>query len=644
MSSLGGWLFGIGTVTFVVLIALLIALAFITEGQRRRLWRRVIRPLLWLWILVALAWLALRPVWSAEEVPPYEETFEVARIQRYDADFRLAANGDLAVTERLRVHFPVPRHGIFRFFDVVDQSAPTARRLPEDVRITRDGVREPGDRSTRQDGRFIVYRIGDAGVQIDGEHDYTISYRIRGVIEPGTTGERSQFYWNLIPGGWAMPIDAAELRVQLPVPSAGAVHCAIGAHATSGCDVAGAGTRRLTVHAGGLDARTPVTLKTGLDLATPPTGNERWWPQPWDSVLGRWTKASAPIALAVTGLLTLAAGFVGWRRRRRVVETEPGFPVMYAPPEGIGPGQAAYLVDESVSRTQFVATLLYLAQRKVITLEYSEAGWRIGSGPASNDDVDPVSRTAIQGLPLHAGKPITVTADTKIGKKLRSSETSFLAAPRRWALENGVIEEVTGVGKTGTWAVVSLVAAFIIAAAGFGMSVLCLIPMAYALPALGVIRTGASTRRAEPGRRLWSEAGGFKRTLATPSSEQRFDFAARKHLYTAYIPWAVAFGVADEWAQKYRFETGEEPPTPGYVGGISDGTDTFGADHGGSTSMTSAVEASFAAAVGSAIGAYVASTTPASSSSSSGSSWSSSSSGGGFSGGGGGGGGGGGSW
>ncbi|HSI26640.1 MAG TPA: DUF2207 domain-containing protein, partial [Aeromicrobium sp.] len=606
--------------------------------------RRVIRPLLWLWTIVTVAWLALSPVWSANEAPTYEETFDVARIQNYDADFRVDANGDLAVTERLHVYFPVGRHGIFRFFDVVDPSAPTARRLPENIHITRDGRPEQADRSTREHDRFIVYRIGDPAVEIEGEHVYSLSYRIRGVIEPGTTGERSQLYWNLIPGGWTMPIDAANLTVHLPVASSATVRCAVGSGTASRCASSGAGTRRLTVRTGALPERTPVTIKAGLDMQTPPTGHARWWPQPWDGVLGRWSKTSAPIALGAVALLAAIAGFAGWRVRRRVVETEPPFPVMYAPPDGIGPGQAAYVVSESVSRTQFVATLLYLAQQKVITLDRNDTGWTIGNGPALGGDVDPVSKAAIAPLPLHAGKPMRIEADKKIGKKLQLSETSFLAAPRRWALEHGVVEEVGGVGKAGMWAVVSVVAALVVAIAGFGMSALCVIPLSFALPALGVIRTGASTRRTEAGRRLWSEAGGFKRMLATPSSEQRFDFSARTHLYTAYIPWAVAFGVADRWAEKYRFETGEVPPAPGYVGGLSDDSDSSWADSGASTSMASAVEASFAAAVGSAIGAYVASIAPSSSTSSSSSSWSSSDSGGGFSGGGGGGGGGGGSW
>jgi hypothetical protein len=607
------------------------------------LWRRVFRPILWVLTLATVTLLALSPIWAHGGTGDDVGTVELARISHYRADFTLAANGNLNVTERLRVTFPVSRHGIFRFFDIVDPSAPRARRIPEDIRITRDGKREPWQASSRDGGRFRVIRIGDPSVEIDGEHEYTISYRIDGVIEPGTTGQRSQFYWNLIPGGWTMPIDESELYVQLPTESSRVVQCAVGVRASSGCDVDGAGTRQLSVRTDELVPRTPVTIKTGLDLKTPPPGNERWWTQPWDGVLGSWSKASAPIALGVAALLFVLAGWSGMHKRRQAIESEPGLPVMYAPPEGIGPAQAEYVVSESVSRKQFVGTLLYLAQQKVISLHRDDHGlWSIGDGAEPSNAVDEVSRAAISHLPLKDGKPLKLDTDKiSVGKKVQSAESEFLAAPRRWALDKGFAEEVKGIGRTGTAAVVSLILAFVIALFGFGMSVLCYIPLAFALPGLGVIRTGASTRRTDAGRRLWSEAGGFKRMLSTPSSEQRFDFSARKDLYTAYIPWAVAFGVADKWAEKYRFETGEEPPAPSFIGGISSDDTSWTGSGGGS--VATAVEASFSAAVGSAIGAYVASITPASSSSSD-SSWSSSSSGGGFSGGGGGGGGGGGSW
>ena len=135
--------------------------------------------------------------------------------------------------------------------------------------------------------------------------------------------------------------------------------------------------------------------------------------------------------------------------------------------------------------------------------------------------------------------------------------------------------------------------------------------------------SGAGTKRTPAGRDLWSRVGGFRRILSTPSAQDRFDFAGRKDLYTAYLPWAVAFDCADEWAKKYRVETGEEPPAPTW----------FPAYYGAHTgNYVSQMVDSFDSTVSSAISSYEATQS------------SSSGGGGGFSGGGGGGGGGGGSW
>ncbi len=112
--------------------------------------------------------------------------------------------------------------------------------------------------------------------------------------------------------------------------------------------------------------------------------------------------------------------------------------------------------------------------------------------------------------------------------------------------------------------------------------------------------------------------------LSTDSSIERFDFSGRQELYTKYIPWAVAFGAADQWAAKYRTEMGTEPPVPSYFG------PGYAGAYAGSA-IGSMVD-DFDSTVSSAISSYQATQS------------SSSSGGGGFSGGGGGGGGGGGSW
>lgn len=594
--------------------------------------RRILGPVKAPLIIGALmAGFILLPAWTFDPQPADEQVYDPATITKYDARFRVAADGDLAVTEQLTVDFPVSRHGIFRFFDIVDPSSPHARRTPHDIRVTRDGAKEPIDLSRRNDGRFRFVRIGSPDRTLDGPHVYVIRYRIHGAIEPGTTGEKSQFYWNLIPSGWVMSITQADLTVDLPVESQPTVRCAVGTGATAGCRVDGQGTRRLRVTTGSLEPGTPVTIKTGLDLPTPPAGDALPWTARWDGVLGR-----SIVATGIVALLAVLAGAWGWVWRRRSWENDPAFPLMYAPPDGIGPGQGSYILNESVGREQFVATLLQAAEKRAIDLDRDDKSWTITLADGHDrGDLDPVSESVLRSMKLEKDSKLVVAkGHVKSGHTLDTAQDAFQTAVAAWAQKEGLVSSIPRVTRHGVYGLLALIAALVISVFNlFDMSLVAAIPGAYGATTLGLLGGKATTKRTASGRRMWSEIGGFRRMLATSSGEARFDFSGRKELYTAYIPWAVAFGCADEWAKKYRSETGESPPLPTYS--------TTGV--GGSSSITpAAMTASFGAAVGAAIGAYSASISTSSSSSSSGSSFSSS--GGGFSGGGGGGGGGGGSW
>jgi uncharacterized membrane protein len=216
-----------------------------------------------------------------------------------------------------------------------------------------------------------------------------------------------------------------------------------------------------------------------------------------------------------------------------------------------------------------------------------------------------------------------VSAGKRLGTEMSSFETSLKA----WARSSGYLV-TAGLGGLGGLMVL----------AGFGaviavtiwnpvsMTMVGMIPGAFAVFGTSLLATGAGTRRTTQGRHLWSQVGGFRRMLATPSSKQRFDFSGRQELYTAYIPWAVALDCANEWAAKYRFEVGQEPPVPSYF--------VPGYGGGSSADFVQSMTRDFSSTLDGAISSYNA--TQSSSSSGGG--------GGGFSGGGGGGGGGGGSW
>ena len=180
--------------------------------------------------------------------------------------------------------------------------------------------------------------------------------------------------------------------------------------------------------------------------------------------------------------------------------------------------------------------------------------------PDAWQKLDPVSAYAAQSLDVPGG---SFTADTSVtaGKKLKTALAQFEAATKSWARQNGLVVTAGSAASAACWSAARAAPLFIAVKNPFDMSVLALVPGLFAVFALETLLTGASTKRTPAGRDLWSRIGGFRRILATDFAEARFDFSGRKELYTAYIPWAVAFGVAEQWAAKYRIETGEVPPT-----------------------------------------------------------------------------------
>ena len=571
--------------------------------------------------LVLLGVAVLFPSWVYEG-SEIEEVYEPTSISSYDATFQLDEDGSMTVVETIVVEVStVDRHGIFRFFDRADPNAPELRRQPRSVEVQQDGGPVPVDFLTQDQGRYYVAKIGDPDRTLSlGAHTYRIEYVVDDVLINDPDGDGSRFYWQLIPSGWAQAIGEARLSVMLPAETAD-VRCAVGATATSGCTASGEGTTNLSVALSGLEPFTPVTVQTDVAQPVPPIRGET---HPWAPQYDRVFHSGPVIALLVVA--ALVAAVVGARASHRAHEPRPGFPLLYAPPEGIGPAQAAYIFEERVGRPQFVATVLHAAEQGVVSIDRAEHDWTLREkGEKSWQDVDLVTA----GLSsLVGGRERGFTAspsNVKAGKKLQTQLESFESETKQWALREKLM--VTGPigGAGGLLVIAAFVAALVLGFWNpFGVSLVAIVPGMFAIGGLGLLAPGSATLRTASGRDLWSRVGGFHRVLSTPASKERFDFSGREELYTAYVPWAVALGCADAWASKYRTETGLEPPVPSYLGS------TYVGAHTGS--HVDQMIGDFDTTVSAAISSYQATQS------------SSSGGGGGFSGGGGGGGGGGGSW
>jgi predicted membrane protein DUF2207 len=560
----------------------------------------------------------------------------------YRADYVVGRDGQLDAVETITAEFPSGRHGIFRWFDIGNQNNERLRQKPEITSILLDG--EPASYQMLSEGgdRFRVAKIGDADIYLSqGTHVFEIRYSIAGVLDPGTvgadktfaaaTGEPSTspsvFYWNVIAPSNSR-IEQADISITLP-GDAGRVQCSVGYGVGRECrDVAVSGNK-VQVSASNMTPQTPVTVRAGVDVPTPPQVSLPW-PYAWDRILGQ----SVAGVVWMAGL-TVLAGLGGFLWYRTTVEPSPGFPLQYAPPPGIGPVQAEYIRTETVPKNGLTATLFYLAERKLIDLrQVSEKQWNIRGIAESGAwaDVDPVSVTVGSVLKvLNPGSEFEAKHTKSSGQKLNKAKTDMAEAVRKWAYDGGLLAKHSKELWVRTANAISFILIFFgVFRWGFPVTMFALPFAAFFLASAGSWADGVGSRRTPAGRQLWSQVGGFHRMLATDSAESRFDFSARKDLYTAYVPFAVAGGVAALWAKKYETTTGTAAPQPDWYNSSSSTGWGFAGGSGGPSFD------SFESALSSSIGAYTASQ-------SSSSSGGSSSSSGGFSGGGGGGGGGGGS-
>ncbi|MEO6606296.1 MAG: DUF2207 domain-containing protein, partial [Aeromicrobium sp.] len=412
----------------------------------KRIALRVLALLLTAGVLLVPVLIGLVP--SASTTTP-----DPVSITNYAADYVVSADGTLAAKEVITADFPFGRHGIFRFWDLADPSDSRVRLVPKDIKVTLDGNSVPNQLLWENGRRYRVAKIGDPDNYVSaGPHTYTITYTIKGSLSPTSANPgrfessswtdkqkaESVFNWNVVAPGWQMDIQKSTINITLPKPS-GKVQCTSSFDGTGPCTIAGAGTDRVTISTGPLAPRTPVTVRIGLPTP-PPDRVSVPWPVAYDRVLGR----SLPVVGILLGIAALALAF-GYALDRKSREPEPGFPVMYEPPKGLGPVQTAYITTESAPSRSLVATLLYQAEQGLTKItENGTKSWTItGTGDAAAwGATDDVTRFVGEGLGVTSpGSHFKASNNASSGLTLQRVKNGIEGATSAWA---------TGIGASRT--------------------------------------------------------------------------------------------------------------------------------------------------------------------------------------------------
>ena len=137
---------------------------------------------------------------------------------RFVSDVTVERNGDLVVTETIRVRGGRPRHPPRHPARLPHQLPPPRRHATSRSASTSSRSRATASAETyaiEQLANGVRVRIGSADRLLPrGPHEYVIRYRTTRQI--GFFPDYDELYWNVTGTGWTFPIERAEARITLP--------------------------------------------------------------------------------------------------------------------------------------------------------------------------------------------------------------------------------------------------------------------------------------------------------------------------------------------------------------------------------------------------------------------------------------------
>lgn len=572
----------------------------------------------------------------------------------FDADYTLSREADgtstLDVVETIVARFPD-----------FDQNRGIIRAIPDDydgvpLNTTINGVTDAnGDPvffESYRSGGFVELALGTDEF-VRGVQTYVISYTQQNVVRSFDDTASDEFYWDVNGTGWEQPFGEVSATVTLAPEVAealtGNAACYVGAFGEDEqCTIDNDGS---TFAAGSTDLAPGETLTVAIGFASgtfltpepvrptppPPPPPLPWW---MHLVSGGLGVASAG-ALVASIVSRVRAG--GGARGRGVIIPQ------YTEPEGIDILQSAQLLGRSTSAIP--AAVVRLAVRKNLRIlayavEKDAAPYTLQY--LSDDRTDVLDRavlTALFGRKRDAGElreygSYDSGLATRLNKLATEARTSlvtdgFQRRPRGVGFGWLMVAAQAVVGFT-TVITVAISVEIFDDASPLALLVLPgtffagIAAVALALRPLHLTEKGREARDHLEGMKLYLTVAEQDRLrmLQSPQGAERIDVGNDLELVKLYeklLPWAVVWGVEDQWMRELELRVAATGETPDWFVGRSGFEVAL---------FTSAMR-----------GMTATTTAPASSSSWSGSgggSFSGGSFGGGFSGGGGGGGGGGG--
>ena len=481
------------------------------------------------------------------------------RILNFHSDIVVRSDGWIQVTETIRVRAEGNRirRGIYRDFptEYFDRLGNRYEVTFEPLAVLRNDAREDFHSQRIDRGRRVYFghanRLLDAGV-----HTYTFRYRASRML--GFFEEHDELYWNVTGFDWAFPIDTASATVGFefdPPPAAITHEAYTGRFGASNRDYTSRVDADGRAH---FRSTKPLSPVNGLTIVV-------GWPkgfvdEPTQATKIGWLlKDNRNLLIAIAGLALLLAYYIPvWSRFGR--DPEAGVLVTrYVPPEGFSPASLRYIRQMYYDDKVMTAAIVNLAVKGYLRIDVEEGSdGFLGIGKEADTyslvRTDPAAATApmargeqeLYDALFAEGDSVVLEQDNhELLGEARSAHRKSLSADYnmhyfRWNLLLNIPAVLIAIASM----------AVALSQGPTPLVIFVGVAMIAVLIFFSVIMKSPTLR----GRKVLDEVLGFRDYLDVAEKDEmnlRNPPEKTPQLFEAYLPYALALGVDQRWADKF---------------------------------------------------------------------------------------------
>jgi hypothetical protein len=485
-------------------------------------------------------------------------------IQKFHADLLIHEDSSFLVKETIEVKLDRPRHGIYRDipYRYVDDTGKEIR-TPLKILAVTDGSGKDRRYKTSKRGNIVRLRIGDPKEYVLGLQTYVIVYRVENALL--FFADRDELYWNVTGNYWPAPIFSASVAVAF---SDGGKSQNLWGGCYTGAYGAKEGSCRfdLSENSGRFSTLRPLQPREGFTIAFA-------WEKGMVSPPSSWKKFLWAVNLAENWvfILPLFSFFFmagRWYRRGRDPRVREAVRVMYAPPQfdqkPLNPAEVGTLVDEKLDPRDITATVVGLAAKGYLKIEenrkegllFDSADYALIRVKEPDKELSSfeerlmkfllpgtIPAIALSQLKNKFYANLKILKETLYGDLVKKGY--FAISPEK--VRNRYVLIAVLISFMGLFASFILAEGNLLTTLACGLTGLPILVFAGAMP--------AKTRR---GALAYMDILGFQEFMDR-ADKDRLQRMGEKDLFYKYLPYAIALGVVDHWAEAFE-GIYQEPP------------------------------------------------------------------------------------